>query len=39
MLKKADIVKLKQVDHVVSESNILAEISFPFLVSIFANNF
>ena len=34
MLKKADIIKLKQVDHVISENNILADINFPFLVSI-----
>lgn len=33
-LKKADIIKLKQVDHVISENTILAEIDHPFLVSI-----
>jgi len=33
MLKKADIIKLKQVDHVISEMNILADINCPFLVS------
>jgi len=33
-LKKADIIKLKQVDHVISENTILADIDHPFLVSI-----
>lgn len=33
-LKKQDIIKLKQVDHVISENTILAEIDHPFLVSI-----
>ncbi len=32
MLKKADIIKLKQVDHVISEMNILSDINSPFLV-------
>jgi hypothetical protein len=32
-LKKADIIKLRQVDHVISENSILAEIEHPFLVS------
>ena len=32
-LKKADIIKLKQVDHVISENTILADIDHPFLVS------
>lgn len=32
-LKKHEIMKLKQVDHVISENNILASISHPFLVS------
>jgi len=31
-LKKAEIIKLKQVDHVVSETSILASISHPFVV-------
>ena len=31
-LKKADIIKLKQVDHVISENTILADIDHPFLV-------
>jgi hypothetical protein len=38
ILKKADIIKLKQVDHVISENTILADIDHPFLV-IDTNNF
>lgn len=38
MLKKAEIIKLKQVDHVISENNILADINFPFLVSEILND-
>jgi serine/threonine protein kinase len=34
ILKKADIIKLKQVDHVISENTILADIDHTFLVSI-----
>ena len=34
ILKKADIIKLKQVDHVISENTILADIDHPFLVCI-----
>jgi hypothetical protein len=34
ILKKADIIKLKQVDHVISENTILADIDHPFLVGI-----
>ena len=34
MLKKADIIKLKQVDHVISEMMILTDIKNPFLVSL-----
>lgn len=34
ILKKADIIKLKQVDHVISENTILADIDHPFLVFI-----
>ena len=34
-LKKADIIKLRQVDHVISENTILADIEHPFLVSDF----
>lgn len=33
ILKKADIIKLKQVDHVISENTILADIDHPYLVS------
>lgn len=33
-LKKADIIKLKQVDHVISENTILADIDHPFLVGL-----
>lgn len=36
ILKKADIIKLKQVDHVISENTILADIDHPFLV--YSNN-
>ena len=32
-LKKTDIIKLRQVDHVISENTILAEIDHPFLVT------
>jgi len=35
ILKKADIIKLKQVDHVISENTILADIDHPFLVNSF----
>lgn len=34
ILKKADILKLKQVDHVISEFNILRTLSHPFLVNL-----
>lgn len=34
ILKKYDIIKLKQVDHVISENNILADIDHPFLVGL-----
>ena len=33
-LKKADIIKHRQVDHVISENTILADIDHPYLVSI-----
>jgi serine/threonine protein kinase len=33
ILKKAEILRLKQVDHVISEFGILREISHPFLVN------
>lgn len=31
-LKKAEIIRIKQVDHVISENNILANINHPFIV-------
>lgn len=34
ILKKADIIKLKQVDHVISENTILADIDHPFLIGL-----
>lgn len=33
MLKKAEIIRLKQVDHVLSENSILGSISHPFIVN------
>lgn len=36
ILKKADIIKLKQVDHVISENTILADIDHPYLVRLSA---
>ena len=33
ILKKSEILRLKQVDHVISEFGILREISHPFLVN------
>ncbi|KAI9099282.1 kinase-like domain-containing protein [Phlyctochytrium arcticum] len=33
VLKKSEIVKMKQVEHTVNEKNILEQIDFPFLVS------
>jgi len=38
-LKKADIIKLRQVDHVISENTILADIDHPFLVSKARDNY
>lgn len=38
-LKKADIIKLRQVDHVISENTILADIDHPFLVSVIESKF
>jgi serine/threonine protein kinase len=32
ILKKAEIIKLKQVDHIMNETNILFQISHPFIV-------
>lgn len=34
MLKKAEIIKSKQIDHIHSEYNILRQISHPFIVRI-----
>jgi len=33
ILKKAEIIRLKQVDHVISENTILANIQHPFIVA------
>lgn len=33
ILKKAEIIRLKQVDHVISENSILAALSHPFIVN------
>jgi len=32
MLKKAEILRLKQVDHIISENTILSNINHPFLI-------
>lgn len=34
ILKKHEIIKTKQVDHVISENSILVEIDHPFLVGL-----
>jgi len=34
MLKKSEILRLKQVDHIISENTILSNIKHPFLVTI-----
>ena len=34
MLKKTEIIRLKQIDHVKSEKKILAQINHPFIVSL-----
>ena len=34
MMRKTEIVKLKQVDHIKNEKNILQEMKHPFLVSL-----
>ena len=36
ILKKAEIIKLKQVDHIMNETNILASIEHPFIVRLVA---
>ncbi|KAJ3415698.1 protein kinase A catalytic subunit [Chytridiales sp. JEL 0842] len=35
MLKKSEVVRLKQVEHINSEKQILAQINFPFIVNLF----
>ncbi|CAO3611196.1 unnamed protein product [Mucor hiemalis] len=35
VLKKADIVKLKQVEHINSERQVLSQINFPFIVQLY----
>lgn len=35
MLKKGEIIKLKQVDHVANENKILSNLDHPFIVRIF----
>ncbi|KAK9667583.1 cytochrome c oxidase subunit 1, partial [Basidiobolus ranarum] len=37
VLKKVDVVRLKQVEHINSEKNILAQIQFPFIVNLFCS--
>ena len=39
ILKKNDIIKQKQVDHVYSEFNILTMLKHPFIVQLFGYNF
>lgn len=33
IMKKAEIIKMKQVDHIMNENNILASIDHPFIIS------
>jgi len=33
ILKKAEIIKLKQVDHIINENTILSNLNYPFIVS------
>jgi serine/threonine protein kinase len=35
VLKKAEVVRLKQVEHIISEKQILCHINFPFIVNLF----
>merc|ERR1719262_977739 len=35
ILKKAAIIRLKQVDHIVSEKNILSQLKHPFIVNMY----
>jgi serine/threonine protein kinase len=37
MLKKSEIIRLKQVEHIKSEKNILAQISNPFIVTLYTS--
>jgi len=37
MLKKAAIIKMKQVDHIVSEKNILTQMNHPFIVNMYGS--
>ena len=34
VLKKAEIVRLKQVEHINSERQVLSQVSFPFIVQL-----
>lgn len=34
ILSMADVIRLKQVDHVMNEKNILSEINHPFIVNL-----
>lgn len=33
IMKKAEIIKMKQVDHIMNETNILASIDHPFIIN------
>jgi serine/threonine protein kinase len=33
IMKKAEIIKMKQVDHIMNENNILASIDHPFIIT------
>jgi len=37
MLKKSEIIRLKQVEHIKNEKNILSEISHPFIVNLYSH--
>jgi len=39
IMKKAEIIKMKQVDHIMNENNILASIDHPFIVCELILNF
>ena len=34
VVKKSEVIRLKQIEHVIAEANILASISSPFIVNI-----